>query len=68
MTGSGFLEGNKNVLKTCVIIPSYNNAITLAGVIEDVLKYSRHIIVVNDGSTDNTADIVKQFPVIQCVS
>lgn len=68
MTGSGFGEVNENVLKTCVIIPSYNNATTLAGVIEDVLKYSRHIIVVNDGSTDNTADILKQFPTVQNVN
>ena len=37
-----------------VIIPTYNNGTTLATVIEDVLFYTENIIVVNDGSTDNT--------------
>ncbi len=63
MTGS--LKEKVDVLKACVIIPTYNNAATLATVIEDVAQYSDHIIVVNDGSTDNTVDIVKQFPAVQ---
>ena len=58
MTGSVSLREKVDVLKACVIIPTYNNAATLAGVIEDVAQYSDHIIVVNDGSTDNTVDIV----------
>ena len=41
-------------LQVCVIIPTYNNAATLRGVIEDVLQYTGNIIVVNDGSTDDT--------------
>ena len=55
---TGLLKEKVDVLKTCVIIPTYNNAATLAAVIEDVAQYSDHIIVVNDGSTDHTADIV----------
>lgn len=55
-------------LKVCVIIPTYNNAATLATVIKDVAQYSRHIIVVNDGSTDNTAAVVAGFPEIQLIS
>ena len=66
MTGS--LKEKVDVLKACVIIPTYNNAATLAAVIEDVAQYSNHIIVVNDGSTDNTVDIVKQFPAVQFIS
>lgn len=57
-----------DVLKVCVIIPTYNNAATLAGVIQDVAQYCRHIIVVNDGSTDNTVAIVNQFPAVQFIS
>jgi cellulose synthase/poly-beta-1,6-N-acetylglucosamine synthase-like glycosyltransferase len=45
-------------LQVCVIIPTYNNHLTLAGVITDVSAYSNHIIVINDGSTDNTEAIV----------
>ena len=66
MTGS--LMEKADVLKACVIIPTYNNAATLAAVIKDVAQYSSHIIVVNDGSTDNTVDIVKQFPAVQFIS
>lgn len=47
--------------QVCVIIPTYNNCTTLAGVIRDVLEYSEHIIVVNDGSTDTTAELLKDF-------
>ena len=68
MTGSVSLMEKADVLKTCVIIPTYNNAATLAAVIEDVAQYSNHIIVVNDGSTDNTVEIVKQFPAVQFIS
>lgn len=45
----------------CVVIPTYNNEGTLAQVINDVLKYTRSVIVVNDGSTDTTADILNEF-------
>jgi glycosyltransferase involved in cell wall biosynthesis len=65
---AGSLMEKADDLKICVIIPTYNNAATLAQVIEDVALYSRHIIVVNDGSTDNTVEIVKQFPAVQFIS
>ena len=45
----------------CVIIPTYNNAGTLACVLTDVLEYAPDVIVVNDGSTDNTADVLREF-------
>lgn len=47
--------------KTCVLIPTYNNAATLGEVIDSVLRYTNSIIVVNDGSTDQTAEILKQY-------
>ena len=66
MTGS--LMEKFDDLKACVIIPTYNNGATLATVIEDVAQYTNHIIVVNDGSTDSTVEIVKQFPEVQFIS
>jgi len=42
--------------KLCVIIPTYNNATTIASVVEDVWAHSRDIIVVCDGPTDGTLD------------
>ena len=55
-------------LQCCVIIPTYNNDQTLEKVIHDVLEYTGQIIVVNDGSTDNTAQILDQFTQIDVVS
>ena len=50
-------------IKSCVIIPTFNNEKTLKKVIEGVLTYSdaNDIIVVNDGSTDNTLGILTEF-------
>lgn len=47
--------------KICVIIPTYNNAVTLHDVVADVLNYSSDVIVVNDGSTDSTRQILESF-------
>jgi glycosyltransferase involved in cell wall biosynthesis len=54
-------------LQVCVIIPTYNNQGTLAAVINDVLAYTDQVIVVNDGSTDDTQAIIQSFPQIQSV-
>ncbi|WP_320053236.1 DUF2062 domain-containing protein [uncultured Acetobacteroides sp.] len=45
-------------LGVVVVIPTYNNHATLLDVIDGVSCYSNDIIVVNDGSTDGTADIL----------
>jgi glycosyltransferase involved in cell wall biosynthesis len=45
----------------CVIIPTYNNAKTLKRVIDGVLNYTNHIFIVNDGSNDETADILENY-------
>lgn len=42
----------------CVIIPTYNNAKTLPKVISEVAQFTENIIVVNDGSTDETSKIL----------
>jgi len=48
-------------LKICIIIPTYNNERTLKRVIDSVLEYSPYVIIVNDGSTDSTPEILKQY-------
>ncbi|MET0241993.1 MAG: DUF2062 domain-containing protein [Flavitalea sp.] len=52
-------------LKICVLIPTYNNAGTVARVIRDVSFYTSNIIVVNDGSTDDTIAQLAGFPFIR---
>lgn len=48
-------------MKVCTVIPTYNNGTTLHDVIERVLVYCNDVIVVNDGSTDPTAQILTSF-------
>lgn len=55
-------------LKACVLIPTYNNAGTLADVLTKVLAYTDDLLVVNDGSTDNTIEILKQFPQVHAIN
>jgi len=55
-------------LKVCVLVPTYNNAGTLGDVLTDILHYTDQLIVVNDGSTDRTGDILKAFSQIHPVS
>ena len=40
----------------CTVIPTYNNARTVADIVRRTLAVCPHVIVVNDGSTDNTLD------------
>lgn len=54
--------------KICVVVPTYNNAGTLGHVIDDILTYTTDIIVVNDGSTDESTEILKSYSSITVVS
>ncbi len=49
----------------CVIIATYNNDKTLEGVVRNSLNFCRDVIVVNDGATDRTSEILNQLPEIQ---
>jgi len=53
--------------KVCVIIPTFNNQKTIVGIVEDVKKYCNDIFVVNDGSTDQTNDLLKNISGIQVI-
>lgn len=55
-------------LKVAVLIPTYNNGGTLSKVIDGVLDYTTNIIVVNDGSTDDTANILACYEAIKIVA
>ncbi|MNU65109.1 Undecaprenyl-phosphate mannosyltransferase [compost metagenome] len=56
-------QASINRISGCVIIPTYNNERTLERVIRGVLELvpAEDVIIVNDGSTDSTAEILKQF-------
>jgi len=44
--------------RICVIVPTYNNAGTLMDIISRIREFTHQIIVVNDGSTDDTQRIL----------
>ncbi|WP_299251401.1 DUF2062 domain-containing protein [uncultured Cytophaga sp.] len=48
--------------KSCVLIPTFNNATAIKEVLDGVLEFTSNIVVVNDGSTDNTASILSAYP------
>lgn len=45
----------------CVIIPTYNNVNTLSRVVDGVRRYTSRVIVVNDGSTDTTREVLARY-------
>ena len=45
----------------CLIIPTYNNAGTIADVVQRSLAQCRDVIVVCDGCTDNTIGFLKEY-------
>ena len=61
-------RSNFRLHKICVLIPTYNNAQTLEQVVNDALRYTDQVIVVNDGSTDGTSAILEKFPNLRKVS
>lgn len=52
----------------CVILPTYNNAGTLAAVIEGILEMTDRLIVVDDGSRDETPAILSRYPGITVIT
>lgn len=55
-------------LNILVIVPTYNNSKTLHSVIEGIKEYCEDILVVNDGSTDETSSILDKVQNIHTIS
>ena len=47
-------------MKTIIIIPCHNEEKNISKVVFDSLKYSPHVLVVDDGSTDKTPQNAKE--------
>lgn len=62
------LQSSFDQYNICVVLPTYNNAGTLLHIIKELLSYTHNIIVVNDGSTDDTANILSKLQNIEIVS
>ncbi|MFH1355192.1 MAG: glycosyltransferase family 2 protein [Candidatus Omnitrophota bacterium] len=46
-------------MKTCIVIPAYNEARAIAGVIQQILSHKLDLIIVDDGSLDDTSEVAK---------
>lgn len=49
-------SGPGNEQKGCVIVPAYMEQRKINDLVKRVLRYTRHVIVVDDGSTDRTSE------------
>ena len=53
-------------VRTTVVLPAYNEGAALPHVLDELGEYldsSYEVLVVDDGSTDNTADVAERYPV-----
>jgi glycosyltransferase involved in cell wall biosynthesis len=47
------------IFRPCVLIPTYNNPTSLRRVVEKARRHLPSVIVIDDGSTDETVEVVK---------
>ncbi len=52
----------------CVVIPSYNNDRYIEKVLLDVFEYCNDVIVVNDGCTDRTHEILAKYKTLHVIT
>ncbi len=55
-------------MKITIVIPAFNEEERIGKVLTDLNKYSYNILVVNDGSSDNTAKVVRKFRSIKLIN
>ena len=67
MSDAMIYRAKVSALKCVVIIPTFNNAGTLSQVICEVKQYVPDVIVVNDGSTDGTRQVLVSIPNIKVI-
>ncbi|MEP6261954.1 MAG: DUF2062 domain-containing protein [Gillisia sp.] len=61
MSTSPIYQSRFENLNCCILVPTYNNQKSLASVLQDLQLYTSNILVVNDGSTDDTFQILENF-------
>jgi len=47
-------------MKTCVVIPTYNEAKSIAGLVKEIQGLNLEVIIVDDGSQDDTSQIAQE--------
>ena len=46
-------------MKTCLFLPAYNESRTIGRIIQEASLFVGHIIVIDDGSSDNSAEVAR---------
>jgi dolichol-phosphate mannosyltransferase len=54
-------------MRLLTAIPVYNEQAHLEPVLREVLRYADDVLVVDDGSTDATAELLRRFPRVQVI-
>lgn len=62
-TNRTLTSNNSDQLSCCIVIPTYNNSKTIKRLIDGVFEHGLgyDIIIVNDGSTDETSELLKNY-------
>lgn len=55
------IQGIINRERICIIIPTYNNEGTITDILRRIMKYTKNIIIINDGCTDHTKEILEKL-------
>lgn len=53
-------QSGNNWIKVCAVIPAYNEARTIGKIVKETKKYVDTVFVVDDGSSDDTAEVAQQ--------
>lgn len=56
------LQKRFEAAECCILVPTFNNDKTLENLIRNLLGFTSNVLVVNDGSTDETSEILQKFP------
>ena len=50
-------------LRVAIVIPALNEELQIRGIVEQALQISADVIVIDDGSTDRTAELIADLPI-----
>ena len=56
----GYEVSKEDKHNTIVVLPAYNESTRIQPVIEDIARKGYNMVIVNDGSTDNTLEVIKE--------
>lgn len=54
--------------KVLIIIPAYNEETRIESVIQGVISFGYDVVIVNDGSTDNTANVAAKYNKVKLIN